>query len=154
MERKPWHSSHWPDGVPWEISGYQKPISSLLDRAASNYPNHVYTIFNGATRTFLPAVSTIMVAFNNHSKLRQAVIGLPDPKSGEAVKAFVQLKAGQAASEKEILDFCKERMAGYKRPRQVEFRNQIPTSLVGKVLRRALRDEELRRGADSGQSEK
>jgi long-chain acyl-CoA synthetase len=58
------------------------------------------------------------------------------------------------ATEKEILDFCRERMAGYKRPRRVEFRNPIPTSLVGKVLRRVLREEELRRMADSSESEK
>jgi long-chain acyl-CoA synthetase len=53
MERKPWHGSHWSEGVPWEISGYQKAIFSLLDNAAANYPHHVYTIFSGATRTFL-----------------------------------------------------------------------------------------------------
>jgi long-chain acyl-CoA synthetase len=90
-----------------------------------------------------------------HPKVQlAAVVGLPDPKSGESIKAFVQLKPGQVATEKEILDFCRERMAGYKRPRRVEFRNPIPTSLVGKVLRRVLREEELRRMADSGESEK
>jgi hypothetical protein len=52
MEPKPWHGHHWPEGVSWELSGYQKPLFSLLDNAACNYPNHVYTIFNGATRTF------------------------------------------------------------------------------------------------------
>jgi long-chain acyl-CoA synthetase len=81
------------------------------------------------------------------------VIGLPDPKSGESVKAFIQLKPGQAATEKEVLDFCRARMAGYKRPRRIEFRNPIPTSLVGKVLRRVLKEKELRRTTDSGKSE-
>ena len=72
-----------------------------------------------------------------------AVIGLPDPHSGEAVKAFIQLKPGQQATEAEILDWCKEHMAGYKRPRSIEFRESLPTSIVGKVLRRVLRDEEM-----------
>ena len=72
-----------------------------------------------------------------------AVIGLPDEKSGEQVKAFIQLKPGETATEKEMMDFCKENMAGYKRPRRIEFREAIPISAVGKVLRRVLRDEEL-----------
>ncbi len=72
-----------------------------------------------------------------------AVVGVPDPKSGEAVKAFVQLAPGETATEAEIIDFCKERLAGYKRPRTVEFREALPTSVIGKVLRRVLRDEEL-----------
>lgn len=74
-----------------------------------------------------------------------AVVGVPDAKSGEAVKAFIQLKPGEQATEQEILDFCKENMAGYKRPRKVEFRDELPVSTVGKVLRRFLREEELKK---------
>ena len=72
-----------------------------------------------------------------------AVIGVPDDRSGEKVKAFVQLVPGESAEEQEIIDFCKNKLAGYKRPRSVEFRESLPTSLIGKVLRRVLRDEEL-----------
>jgi len=77
-----------------------------------------------------------------------AVIGVPDEHSGESVKAFVQLAPGESAEEHEIVDFCKEKLAGYKRPRSVEFREELPTSLIGKVLRRVLRDEELQRSGE------
>jgi long-chain acyl-CoA synthetase len=72
-----------------------------------------------------------------------AVVGIPDPHTGEAVKAFIQLKPGAEATETEILEFCRTRMAGYKRPRHVEFRDHLPVSMIGKVLRRVLRDQEL-----------
>ncbi|MBA3011374.1 MAG: long-chain fatty acid--CoA ligase [Proteobacteria bacterium] len=71
-----------------------------------------------------------------------AVVGVPDDRSGESVKAFIKLKQGQKATAEEIKDFCKENMAGYKRPKLIEFRDEIPISNVGKVLRRVLRDEE------------
>ncbi|MGD9305601.1 MAG: long-chain fatty acid--CoA ligase [Desulfobacterales bacterium] len=71
-----------------------------------------------------------------------AVVGVPDTKSGETVKAFIQLKPGEKATEEEIAEFCKENMAGYKRPKIIEFRDTLPVSNVGKVLRRVLRDEE------------
>ncbi len=74
-----------------------------------------------------------------------AVIGAPDETSGEAVKAYIQLKPGQTATEDEILAFSKEKMAGYKRPKQVEFRQNLPVSNVGKVLRRVLREEESKK---------
>jgi long-chain acyl-CoA synthetase len=74
-----------------------------------------------------------------------AAVGVPDPHTGESVKAFVQLKPGEEATEEEILALCKERLAGYKRPRAVEFRESLPTSVVGKVLRRVLREEVLRK---------
>ncbi len=72
-----------------------------------------------------------------------AAIGVPDPHTGEAVKAFVQLKPEAQATEEEILEFCKSKLAGYKRPREVEFRDSLPTSIIGKVLRRVLKEEEL-----------
>jgi long-chain acyl-CoA synthetase len=74
-----------------------------------------------------------------------AVVGVPDPHTGEAVKAFIQLKPGVEATEEEFLQFCKDTMAGYKRPKAVEFRESLPVSVVGKVLRRVLREEELKR---------
>jgi long-chain acyl-CoA synthetase len=68
-----------------------------------------------------------------------AVVGLPDGKGGEMVKAFIQLKTGETATEEEILAFCRDNMAGYKRPKIIEFRDSLPMSNVGKVLRRMLR---------------
>lgn len=83
------------------------------------------------------------VLFQHPKVAIAAVIGIPDEKSGEAVKAFIQLKPGETASEEEILAFCREKMAGYKRPKFIEFRDSLPMSNVGKVLRRLLRQEEL-----------
>ncbi|MGM0453280.1 MAG: long-chain-fatty-acid--CoA ligase [Thermodesulfobacteriota bacterium] len=74
-----------------------------------------------------------------------AVVGVPSDKSGEAVKAYIKLKPGEEATEEEIREFCKQNMAGYKRPKQIEFRDEIPVSPVGKVLRRVLRDEEMQK---------
>lgn len=71
-----------------------------------------------------------------------AVIGVPDQYRGEAVKAFVVLKDGARASADELVEFCREKMAKYKVPSYVEFRDSLPKSAVGKVLRRELREEE------------
>ncbi|MFH1153614.1 MAG: long-chain fatty acid--CoA ligase [Pseudomonadota bacterium] len=72
-----------------------------------------------------------------------AVVGLPDERSGEKVKAYIKLKPGETMGEDEMMAFCKDNMAGYKRPRIIEFRDEIPVSNVGKVLRRILRDEDI-----------
>ncbi|MGD9330176.1 MAG: long-chain fatty acid--CoA ligase [Desulfobacterales bacterium] len=81
------------------------------------------------------------ILFTHPKVALAAVVGLPDDQSGEMVKAYIQLKPGENCTEEEILDFCKENMAGYKRPKMIEFRDDIPISNVGKVLRRVLRDE-------------
>src|SRR5437899_164840 len=72
-----------------------------------------------------------------------AAIGVPDPYRGETVKAFVVLKAGKTATEAEGIAFCKERLAPFKVPKAVEFATALPRSLVGKVLRRQLREQKL-----------
>ena len=72
-----------------------------------------------------------------------AVIGVPDESSGEAVKLFVVLRPGKTLTEKEIKAHCRENLTRYKQPRQIEFRDTLPKTPIGKILRRALRDEEL-----------
>jgi long-chain acyl-CoA synthetase len=71
--------------------------------------------------------------------LEAAVIGVPDAYRGETVKAFVVLQPGTQATAEEIIAFCRERLAAYKIPRQVVFRDSLPKSGVGKYLRRELR---------------
>jgi long-chain acyl-CoA synthetase len=68
------------------------------------------------------------------------VAGVPDDMKGEAVKAWVVLRAGQNATEADLRAFCREKLAPYKVPSSIEFRNDLPKTMVGKVLRRALRD--------------
>jgi long-chain acyl-CoA synthetase len=72
--------------------------------------------------------------------LEVAVIGVPDEHSGEVPKVFI-VKKDPALTEQMVLDHCKEQLTGYKRPKHVEFRAELPKTNVGKILRRALRDE-------------
>lgn len=79
-----------------------------------------------------------------HPKISEAVaVGVPDAYRGETIKAFIVLKPGEQATEKEVIEFCKEKLAAYKVPKQVEFREAIPKSSVGKILRKILREEEI-----------
>jgi long-chain acyl-CoA synthetase len=78
-----------------------------------------------------------------HPKIQDAVaVGIQDEYRGETVKAFIVPKDGETLTEAEVSEFCKEKLAAYKRPKIVEFRKELPKSAVGKILRKALRDEE------------
>jgi acyl-CoA synthetase (AMP-forming)/AMP-acid ligase II len=70
-----------------------------------------------------------------------AVIGVPDEKWGEAVKAVVELKSGESAEEAEIIALCKDKLSPYKAPKTVEFWPELPRSGVGKVLKRKVREQ-------------
>jgi long-chain acyl-CoA synthetase len=86
-----------------------------------------------------------------HPKVQEAVtVGIPDEYRGETVKCYVVLKPGEQATEEEIIAWCRERLAAYKVPRMVEFRDSLPKTMVGKVLRRALREEEMARRKQEG----
>jgi long-chain acyl-CoA synthetase len=82
-----------------------------------------------------------------HPKVKEAVVvGLPHEKFlGEKIKAYVVIKEGQHATAEELLQYCRERLSKFKVPKEIEFRDQLPKTLVGKPLRRVLRDEEIKK---------
>jgi long-chain acyl-CoA synthetase len=82
------------------------------------------------------------VLFEHEGVAEAVAIGVPDEYRGEAVKAFVVRKPGSEVTEEEILAHCEERLAPYKTPKALEFRDELPKSAVGKLLRRVLVDEE------------
>jgi len=82
------------------------------------------------------------VLYEHPAVLEAAVIGVPDPSREETVKAFIVLKPeyrGKVTAE-EIVKFCRERLAAYKVPRIIEFRDELPKSAVGEILRRVLKE--------------
>ena len=81
-----------------------------------------------------------------HPKVQEAVVaGVPDMYRGETVKAYIVLKPGETATPDEIIAFCKERLVAFKTPKYVEFRSELPKTMVGKFLRRVLVEEEKRK---------
>jgi long-chain acyl-CoA synthetase len=79
------------------------------------------------------------VLYSHPAIAEAAVVGIPDQQLGEEVKAFVALKPGQELIESELIAYCKERVAAYKYPRAIEFRDQLPKSATGKVLKKQLK---------------
>lgn len=92
-----------------------------------------------------------------HPKVREAVsVGVPHPSRGEVIKAYVVLKEGEQCDRSEIIRWCRGRLANYKVPRVIEFRDELPKTMVGKILRRVLRAEEeakLRQEGGGGRSD-
>ncbi len=81
-----------------------------------------------------------------HPKVKEGItVGLPDPRKGECIKVYIVLKEGETATPEEFIGYLKERLTPYKVPSEVEFREQLPKSMIGKILRRALREEESRK---------
>lgn len=98
--------------------------------------------------------SEVEEVLHRHPKvLRASVIGIPDGQGSEVVKAFIVLRAGQQATVEEIFAWCRDPttgLAGYRVPKVVEFRDGLPETLIGKVLRRVLLEEERQRAEVAG----
>ncbi|MCO7515838.1 long-chain-fatty-acid--CoA ligase FadD1 [Pseudomonas guariconensis] len=92
------------------------------------YPNELEDVLAG-----LPGV------------LQCAAIGVPDEKSGEVIKVFIVVKPGMTLTKEQVMEHMRANVTGYKVPRYIEFRDVLPTTNVGKILRRELRDEELKK---------
>ena len=69
------------------------------------------------------------------------MVGVPDEKWGEAVKAVIVLNEGTALTEQEVIDYCKQHLASYKKPKSVDFRPALPKSSLGKILKAKIREE-------------
>ena len=81
-----------------------------------------------------------------HPKVREvAAVGVPVEEKGERVKVYIVLKEGETATEEEIIQFCRDNLAPYKVPKFVEFRTELPKTMVGKILRRALLEEDKKK---------
>ncbi|MBM4446266.1 MAG: long-chain fatty acid--CoA ligase [Chloroflexi bacterium] len=94
-------------------------------------------IIRGGENVYPKEVEDVL---HKHPQVLEAgVVGVPDPVYGEEVKAFVVLKTAGAASEKELVDFCKKHLPTYKRPKSIHLMDSLPKSAVGKILRRELR---------------
>ncbi len=86
------------------------------------------------------------VLYEHPKVMEAAAIGVPVGGSDQRAKAFIVLRPGETATEEEILEFCSERLAKYKVPKYVEFREDLPKTMVGKILRRELMEEEQKQG--------
>jgi len=124
------------DGGPWLHTGDLGYLDAdsymfIVDRQKDLIKTSGYQVWPREVEEAIashPAVSEVGVA------------GIPDAKKGEAVKAWVVLRAGQTVSEADLRAFCRDTLAPYKVPSHIDFRENLPKTMVGKVLRRALRD--------------
>jgi len=94
------------------------------------------------------------VLYQHPQILEAAVVGIADPYRGETVKAYVILKTGETATAEDIAAFCRERLAAYKVPRIVEFRESLPKTMIGKILRRQLVEDQAKALAAQKTSDK
>jgi acyl-CoA synthetase (AMP-forming)/AMP-acid ligase II len=95
-------------------------------------------ILTGGENVYSTEVENVLYA--HPAVLEVAVIGIPHPHWGEAVKACIVLKEGQKATEAEIISFCKKELAGYKAPKSVDFIDALPKTGSGKIYKKGLRD--------------
>jgi len=94
-------------------------------------------IISGGENIYPREIEEVLI---RHPAVREvAVIGIPDPKWGEAIKAVVSLKPGKAAAEEELIAFCKDHIASYKKPKSVDFVQDLPKNNYGKIVKRELR---------------
>jgi long-chain acyl-CoA synthetase len=131
---------HSGDVAVMDTEGYCKIVDRLKDMILVSgfnvYPNEVEEVLYHH-----PAISKV------------AVIGVPDDRTGERVKAFVVLKEGAKLTADELIAWCRDPkvgLTGYRIPHEVEFRDSLPETMVGKVLRRVLHDEELKKREAAG----
>ena len=108
-------------------------------------------IKSGGENVFPREVEEVLLRY---PKIRDVcVVGVPLGLRGELIKAYVVLKEGQTATQAEILGHCRKELARFKVPKRVEFRKDLPKTMIGKVLRRVLVEEELKKSSEAAEPE-
>jgi acyl-coenzyme A synthetase/AMP-(fatty) acid ligase len=109
-------------------------------RQEIEYPPSVLHSFLAAARAHPARPREVEDVLYTHPAVREAaVVGVPDAYRGESVKAYVSLRPGTRAEAADIVAYCKERLAAYKYPREVEVLGELPKTATGKILRRELK---------------
>ncbi|MEM7034797.1 MAG: long-chain fatty acid--CoA ligase [Chloroflexota bacterium] len=131
------------DGITWLYTGdigvmEENGFTKIVDRKKD-------MIIAGGFNIYPNEVEEVL--YQHPAVMEAAVIGVPDERRGEVVKAFVVLKDDQTSDSEEMRAWCKQEMRAYMVPKSIEFRDDLPKTMVGKILRRELRDEELKKSA-------
>ena len=144
MVRNGWLAEYYnrPDATGKSLHDGFFSVGDVAYRDAEGYyyicDRRIDMIISGGVNIYPAEVEAMLHA--HPAVMDAAVIGVPDQTWGESVKAVVQLRAGATATEGELIAFCAERLAGYKKPRSVDFVDELPRDAAGKLLKRTIRE--------------
>jgi acyl-CoA synthetase (AMP-forming)/AMP-acid ligase II len=144
MVRNGWLAEYYnrPDATGKSLHDGFFSVGDIAYRDAEGYyyicDRRIDMIISGGVNIYPAEIEAVLHA--HPAVMDAAVIGVPDQKWGESVKAVVQLRAGATTTDKELIAFCTERLAGYKKPRSIDFVNELPRDAAGKLLKRTIRE--------------
>jgi acyl-CoA synthetase (AMP-forming)/AMP-acid ligase II len=144
MVRNSWLAEYYnrPDATGASLHDGFFSVGDVAYRDAEGYyyicDRRIDMIISGGVNIYPAEVEAVLHA--HPSVMDASVIGVPDEQWGESVKAVVQLRPGAEASEDELIAFCAERLASYKKPRSIDFVDQLPRDAAGKLLKRTIRE--------------
>ena len=144
MVRNTWLAEyyHRPDATSKSLHDGFFSVGDVAYRDDEGYyficDRQVDMIISGGVNIYPAEVEAVLHA--HPAVMDTAVIGVPDEKWGESVKAVVQLRPGATATDEELIAFCDERLAGYKKPRSIDFVAELPRDAAGKLLKRMVRE--------------
>jgi len=144
MVRNGWLAEYYnrPDATGKSLHDGFFSVGDIAYKDAEGYyyicDRRIDMVISGGVNIYPAEVEAVLHA--HPAVMDAAVIGVPDPKWGESVKAVVQLRAGATATEGELIAFCAERLAGYKKPRSIDFVKELPRDAAGKLLKRSIRE--------------
>jgi acyl-CoA synthetase (AMP-forming)/AMP-acid ligase II len=144
MVRNSWLAEyyHRPEATGRSLHDGFFSVGDIAYRDAEGYyyicDRRIDMIISGGVNIYPAEIEAVLHA--HPAVMDAAVIGVPDQEWGESVKAVIQLRSGATATEGELIEFCDERLAGYKKPRSIDFVKELPRDAAGKLLKRTIRE--------------